>query len=353
MLPLATPLSRIEPPGSLSPQTERRMSYTRRVKEACRFHCPARAAATSKTPTSMSCDLMIVEGPGRPSAQLEFRSTDRQRSKPSLPTILATQPKARWPGRAAAMHGSPSTQVTAKCSLPMSVETRQALVRSMRLVRPIEAQAGLLPALQMVRVTPVTRISPSPKTGLSAVLYIDFDDSGPATLFSHRFARSLDLGATWTDEVLQTMDPGPLANAASGFLWGDYEGLTVAGGTFYGVFTGQSIGRAVGQRGPIFFKGDSGRQPSRQYAVKFVCGKPNTPVTAPGQYFTRSMCTTRPASLRHSRKKLRSLLPEEKAGRVTQLFDVKLGPDEALEIDCPDILKHARARDFFKGFVVI
>src|SRR5262249_39237403 len=34
----------------------------------------ARAAATSKTPTSMSCDLMIVEGPGRPSAQLEFRS---------------------------------------------------------------------------------------------------------------------------------------------------------------------------------------------------------------------------------------------------------------------------------------
>jgi len=30
-----------------------------------------------------------------------------------------------------------------------------------------------------------------------------------------------------------------------------------------------------------------------------------------------------------------------------------LRPDEALEIDCPDILEHARAHGFLKGFVVI
>ena len=53
------------------------------------------------------------------------------------------------------------------------------------------------------------------------------------------------------------MDPGPLDNAASGFLWGDYEGLTAAGNTFYGVFTGQSIGRRVPQLDPIFFRIDA------------------------------------------------------------------------------------------------
>jgi CARDB len=189
--------------------------------------------------------------------------------------------------------------------------------------------------------------------GVVGVIYIDFDDSGPATLFSHRFARSLDEGATWTDEVLQTMDPGPLANAASGFLWGDYEGLTAVGSTFYGVFTGRSIGRAVAQLDPIFFKVDSGRQPSLQYAVKFVCGKPNTPVAAPGLYFTAINVHNPARQPVAFKKKIAVALPGEKAGPVTPFFDVKLGPDEALEIDCPDILKHARARDFLKGFVVI
>jgi hypothetical protein len=86
------------------------------------------------------------------------------------------------------------------------------------------------------------------------MLYIDYDDSGPATLFRHHFTRSHDGGATWNDTILQTMDPGSLANAGSGFLWGDYEDLTAVGDTFYGVFTGQSIGRSTPQLDPIFFK---------------------------------------------------------------------------------------------------
>jgi hypothetical protein len=55
--------------------------------------------------------------------------------------------------------------------------------------------------------------------GTIGVLYVDYDDAGTATLFRHRFARSFNDGAAWTDQVLQSMDPGPLANAASGFLW--------------------------------------------------------------------------------------------------------------------------------------
>ena len=90
--------------------------------------------------------------------------------------------------------------------------------------------------------------------GMVGVLYIDFDDSGSVTLFRHRFSRSGDKGQNWTDDILQSMDPGPLTNAASGFLWGDYEGLTAFGNTFYGVFTGRSMGRTVPQLDPIFFK---------------------------------------------------------------------------------------------------
>jgi hypothetical protein len=109
------------------------------------------------------------------------------------------------------------------------------------------------------RVTDGTHHSAYPEVAVAAngavgVLYIDYDDSGASTIFRHHFARSFDHGVNWTAELLQSMDPGPLANAASGFLWGDYEGLTAIGHTFYGAFTGQSTGRATSQLDPIFFK---------------------------------------------------------------------------------------------------
>src|SRR5207244_7282108 len=54
------------------------------------------------------------------------------------------------------------------------------------------------------------------------------------------------------------------------------------------------------------------------------------------------------------RKKFAIALPGEKAGRVSKFFDAKLGPDEAFEIDCPDILRHTDAnQNFLKGFAVI
>lgn len=92
-------------------------------------------------------------------------------------------------------------------------------------------------------------------TGTVGVLYIDYDDSGVDTLFRHHFARSFDNGGSWTDEVLQTEDPSTFTPGTfvNGFLWGDYEGLTAVGKSFYGVFTGQSIGRSTIQQDPIFF----------------------------------------------------------------------------------------------------
>jgi len=109
------------------------------------------------------------------------------------------------------------------------------------------------------RVTDGTHHSAYPevavtKRGIVGVLYVDYDDTSLVTIFRHRFARSFNRGQTWSDRVLQSMDPGPLANAASGFLWGDYEGLTAARNTFYGVFTGASDGRSTLQLDPIFFR---------------------------------------------------------------------------------------------------
>ncbi len=108
------------------------------------------------------------------------------------------------------------------------------------------------------RVTDGTHHSAYPEVAVAAngtigVLYIDFDDSGAATIFRHRLARSFNHGTNWTHSNLQSMNPAGLANASSGFLWGDYEGITAQGNSFYGVFTGQSIGRATVQLDPIFF----------------------------------------------------------------------------------------------------
>lgn len=122
------------------------------------------------------------------------------------------------------------------------------------------------------RVTDGTRNAAFPEiaiadNGTVGVLYIDYDDSGNTTVFRHHFARSFNAGGAWTDKILQSMDPGPIENApprgdGGGFIWGDYEGLTASGNTFYGVFTGQSIGRAKLQLDPIFFTEPATQAPS-------------------------------------------------------------------------------------------
>jgi hypothetical protein len=91
-----------------------------------------------------------------------------------------------------------------------------------------------------------------------------------------------------------------------------------------------------------------------QYAVKFVCGKSNGEVVAPGAYWTAINVHNPTYATVKFRKKIAIALPGEKAGPVSKFFAAKLGPDEALEIDCPDIFKHAEYKaDFLKGFVVI
>ena len=94
--------------------------------------------------------------------------------------------------------------------------------------------------------------------------------------------------------------------------------------------------------------------PTFQYAVKFMCGKSNGEVVAPGMYWT-AINVHNPTDIKIVfRKKFAIALPNEKAGPVSEFFESVLAPDEALEIDNRDIFKHAEAQaDFLKGFVVI
>jgi hypothetical protein len=91
-----------------------------------------------------------------------------------------------------------------------------------------------------------------------------------------------------------------------------------------------------------------------QYAVKFVCGKSDGRVVAPGNYWTAiNVHNPEPDRVRF-RKKVAIGLPSEKAGPVSEFFKAELGPDEALEIDREDIFRHSPLQeDFLKGFVVI
>jgi CARDB protein len=91
-----------------------------------------------------------------------------------------------------------------------------------------------------------------------------------------------------------------------------------------------------------------------QYAAKFVCGKPGADELAPGVYFTAINVHNPTEADVRLRKKIAIAGRREEPGPVSDFFDARLGPDQALEIDCPDIREHAPVRDdFLKGFVVI
>src|SRR5687767_14072450 len=75
-----------------------------------------------------------------------------------------------------------------------------------------------------------------------------------------------------------------------------------------------------------------------QYAAKFVCGRSEGDVVAPGAYFTAVNVHNPTEREVEFSKKFVVALPRERSGHVSEeFFDAKLGPDEALEIDCPEI----------------
>ena len=94
--------------------------------------------------------------------------------------------------------------------------------------------------------------------------------------------------------------------------------------------------------------------PKLQYAVKFVCGKSAGNVVALGQYFTAINVHNPTDQTISFRKKFAIALPHQRPGPVSQSLDGHLRPNQALEIDCPDIVEFSPMRaEFLKGFAVI
>jgi hypothetical protein len=91
-----------------------------------------------------------------------------------------------------------------------------------------------------------------------------------------------------------------------------------------------------------------------QYAAKVVCGTTTGGALAPGVYFTAINVHNPEDKAIRFEAKVAVASPGFKPGPVSKWHEAKLGADEALEIDCPDIMKLARIKGkFLKGFLVI
>jgi hypothetical protein len=115
---------------------------------------------------------------------------------------------------------------------------------------------------------------------------------------------------------------------------------------------------AVAAFGAVLLGASEAASQQLVYVAKFVCGRAATvanvpPPVATGFYFTAVNVHT--IDENKFEKIFSVALPGEKAGKVSRPFDTPMKPNEALEIDCPDILRHLEMPPtaFAKGFVTI
>ena len=91
-----------------------------------------------------------------------------------------------------------------------------------------------------------------------------------------------------------------------------------------------------------------------EYAVKIICGSPDRPALADGAYFTAINVHNPSNETVRFRQKVALTRPGEEPGPIVPFWASALRPDQALEIDCTDIMRRAQVRTrFLKGFVVI
>lgn len=77
------------------------------------------------------------------------------------------------------------------------------------------------------------------------------------------------------------------------------------------------------------------------YAAKFMCGKSDERMVAPGQYFTViNVHNASPVKEARYIKRFAQALPEERPGKISGVAGGILKPDEAMGIDCQNIYKH-------------
>jgi hypothetical protein len=91
-----------------------------------------------------------------------------------------------------------------------------------------------------------------------------------------------------------------------------------------------------------------------QYAAKVVCGRSEGKAVARGQYYTAVNVHNPNDWVVRVAIKFARALPGLKPGPVSVWHQAELGPDEALEMDCPDIARLGHSDEpFLKGFLVL
>jgi hypothetical protein len=90
-----------------------------------------------------------------------------------------------------------------------------------------------------------------------------------------------------------------------------------------------------------------------EYAVKIVCGAPDHAAVAVGQYYTAINVHNPSRGAAKLRWKVALTLPGVVPGPITAFSEAELKPDQALEIECRDIVGKSPRMRFYKGFVVI
>jgi hypothetical protein len=104
---------------------------------------------------------------------------------------------------------------------------------------------------------------PSIAVSANGTIGVLYDTSPSADNFEVHFAMSIDLGVTFTDQLLDTFNTSGFVLGSSAFpdtrrILGDYQFLTAVGDTFYGVFPGTGNVNAggintTGMISPLFF----------------------------------------------------------------------------------------------------
>jgi hypothetical protein len=108
--------------------------------------------------------------------------------------------------------------------------------------------------------------------------------------------------------------------------------------------------------GAVTSQGSAQTNTLNQYAAKFVCGKTDGGLAAPGQYFTIiNVHNPSPNARVNFRKKFALGERDEKVGRKTRFWPASLNADEVMGIDCPNIYKHTGIPEgtFIEGYAVI
>ena len=101
-----------------------------------------------------------------------------------------------------------------------------------------------------------------------------------------------------------------------------------------------------------------GRAKNNQYAVKFLCGKApgadTAAVVAPGQYFTAVNVHNPGRTGIAFIKKVALANAFQKPGKVSKFVEGKLGPDEAMEVDCRELARMGGVApgSLFGGYLV-